>query len=166
MQKVYAGFAIRAGDLEYSGKKLYRVNSDGFRFNLKKWHFSDQSGEFFRVTNTIGKNVVFNTTPYSKRFVKNAKSVWKKVGIWSVAALATLVSLGLGDMAFNYHGSVAGGYFALICAMALSIFALIKIVPLITNQDLKAIGPEPLPRVVPEFGHQQPHGSSADEGTI
>jgi hypothetical protein len=166
VQEVYAGFAVREGNFEYSGRRLFRVNSDGFRIKLKRWHFDGNSGEFFSITNRIGKKVIFDTTPYGKRFVKHAKSVWKKAGIGIVAAIAALVSVALWGMAFDFHSGPAGIYFTLICAAALTIFAVVMFFLLITNWHLKAIGPEPLPRAVPEFGTQQPHGSRDDEGTI
>ena len=166
-QEAYAGFAVREGDFEYKGKQFYRVNSDGFRVKLKEWHFDEDSGEFFPIKSRIGKNVIFDTAPYGKRFVKHAKDFWAQAGGYAIAATLGLASAIFGVLAFSWDGREAAGFYVFLSIAAiLTGFAIKSLMPLVMKLNWNEIGPEPLPRAAAEFGHQQPHGAAADEGTI
>ena len=39
------------------------------KFNPNKWHYSEASGEFFRVLRYRGDQVIFDSTPYTKRMI-------------------------------------------------------------------------------------------------
>jgi hypothetical protein len=167
-RQLFPGFAVRQGDFEYAGRQAFRVNSDGFRVNLKKWNFDENSGEFFFIKNKIGKHIVFEATPHSQRFVADAKSLWRKAGIALGAIVIGLFSVFFMVLAFVSHDreNQTESVIALVIGLTLIFFAVRKFMPVVTNGYYKKIGPEPLPRAVPEFGVQQPHGTFADDGTI
>lgn len=172
-RKFYAGFAVGPGDFELSGKTIYRVNSDGRRVNLyswrDKWHFDESCGEFMHVTKIIGDRVIFEPEPFGQRFVKHARTFFQRslrsvVGV--IAILFSCVAVGAAYGAFDpsQDGIAATG--RLVLALGLGVFGLYRLLPVILNGHLRLIGPEPLQRAVPEFGMQQPHGTSTDDVTI
>jgi hypothetical protein len=160
MQQAYAGFAVREGDFEAEGNTVYRVNSDGYRVNLQKWHFDNGTGEFFRIDRRVKGHVIFTTKPYSARFIEFTPTIAVTAFGWIGTIACGVFALMLGEMAIR-----DGGY-PTIWAPVFTVVMVVGICLLATQRSEAKIGPEPLKHAAPEFGTQQPHGTAADEGMI
>lgn len=172
VQVRFAGFAVGKRDFEKEGNALYRVNSDGLRVELTKWYFDENSGEFFHIENKIGKHFIYNSTPFSRRFVENAKPNLKKLGVVVVGVIAGGFSVPFGFLAYRDYITSNGnpdtlGFICAGLALLLAFTACKKLVLLIIDQDGVKIGPEALQRgAAAQFTAQQPHGMPSDEGII
>ena len=163
LRRVYPGFSVREGDFEYQGKKLFRVNSDGKRIDLKKWHFSDKTGEFYRITGQDGDVVSFDARSYMER--RGLRLQGKKT------QRAHAVLLVLAALAFPFGGAVSSDG---ILAGAVIVGGLVIASYVSTLKNTKKsiiyydrlIGPQPLQRAAVDLGGQQPHGQQDDDGTI
>jgi hypothetical protein len=166
LRQRFTGFAAHQSDFEEGWGGIYRVNSDGFRVNLEDWQFDGGSGEFFRIEKRFGNRTVVETTPFNQRFVLQAKDMWWKIKTGIKAAAAAVISTFGWTLALHRYGDPEKFNIYALGAAAVSLYAIVLTVGLISNWHLKKIGPEPLSRAVGEFGTQQPHGSRDDEGTI
>ncbi|MDR3527654.1 MAG: tetratricopeptide repeat protein [Rhizomicrobium sp.] len=168
LMRTYPGFAVREGDFEYRGTSTYRVNRDGERINLKKWHFDGSTGEFYAISRKVAGRVIFDPTAYSNRFVMGARGGCSKTLAWIFIAIMWLATAIIAAPIFHWRegdGSDAI-YFYATFAVVFGLVTIASIVGITGNRSLRFIGPEPLMRAAAEFGGQQPHGVQDDGGTI
>ena len=167
-QANFPGFVVRAGDFEREGDEFYRVNPDGFRVNLKAWHCDKQTGEFCVIDRKVKGSVIFTPSTYDHRFIWYMPKTFETVAKWVASLSCGVVAIWLGELAIRWgtEGDKGGSDSGTAIAVLFALVMVAGIVWLTTNRAEKRIGPKPLAREVPEFGHQQPHGAATDEGTI
>ncbi len=164
----FPGFVVRDGDFEQEGDEFYRVNPDGLRVNLKTWHCDKQTGEFCVIERKVKGSVIFDPSTHSERFIRYTPTTFETVVKWAACLSSGVLAVWLGVLAIQWsvEGEKSGSSNSLLFAVLFAFAMVAGIVWLTTNRAEKRIGPKPLAREVPEFGHQQPHGAATDEGTI
>ena len=166
-EQSYPGFALSTGDFEVRGNKTFRVNSDGRRIDLKNWHFSQQTGEFHRITQRVKGHVLHDALTYDERFVNYAQyGCMGRVGAWFFAAIAGTMAAGFFALGFRWwETSTFSLVISLIGGVPLAILTALMVIAAL-NHNWNAVGPEPLKRTAVDLSGQQPHGSQDDDGTI
>ncbi len=162
----YPGFEVSQNDFTIIEGDIYRINSNGTRINLKKWHFNDDTGEFFMITKRVGTNVIFETMPYNERFVTfhndNHLNPKGKKAKTLPAAITLLVIFGPLSllMTYAFFSTLVGPHdrfepspvvFLLIGAISYFVFFwILRQVMSLTEENI--VGPEPLKRKLSDHG--------------
>jgi hypothetical protein len=101
-QANFPGFAVRQGDFEHRGSEFYRVNPDGFRVSLKKWHCDRQTGEFYLIDRKVKGSVIFTPSTYDQRFIRYVPKPLDTVAKWTACLSSGAMAVWLGELAIRW----------------------------------------------------------------